>query len=455
MHRIVLVSGVLAALCTLPRTGVAQDPAFPPRTELPSGDTLTLSLADAQRLALERNPAFLAERQEAEIARGGLRQARVYNFNPELAFEAPGATTGIGMGEYEASLTQEIAWAGQRGLRIRAARLGLDRAESGVRNAARQTLAEVSDAYYTALTAQRRLAVTQEVAGLNQRLLDATRIQLREGEISVLEANLAEIEVGRARARVLTAEREATSARLELQRLTGIGPDQVVRVDEKVPDVPPLSTLDADSLVALALVRRPDLAARSRAVEQSRALTSLARREAIPNLRIGVLVEREAIGATPGLAGPLETTAYESPRIGLAVSLPVPLWNRNQGLIAERQGLAEQATLARQATELEVRTQVADALRAYRTATEEIRIFAEDVLEPARQNQDLLGTAYRAGKIDLATLLLLRNQLLDAEFGYWDAWLAERRALVELQAATATLGSDILSSDTLESSNDR
>lgn len=454
MHRIILVSGVLAALCTLPRTGVAQDPDFPPRAELPAGDTLTLTLADAQRLALEQNPAFLADRQETEIARGGLRQARVYNFNPELAFEAPGASTGVGMGEYEASLTQEIAWAGQRGLRIRAARFGLNRAESAVRNAARQTLAAVSDAYYTALAAQRRLAVTQELAGLNQRLLEATRIQLREGEISVLEANLAKIEVGRARARVLAAEREATSARLELQRLTGIGPDQGVRMDATVPDVPPLSTLDADSLVALALARRPDLAARTRGVEQSRALTSLARREAIPNLRIGVLVEREAIAASPGIGGPADPIAFGSPRIGVAVSLPVPLWNRNQGLVAERQALTEQATLAREATELEIRTQVTDALRAYRTATEEARIFAEAVLEPAHQNQMLLETAYRAGKIDLATLLLLRNQLLDAEFGYWDAWLAERRALVSLRAATMTLGGDVLS-DNLEDSNER
>jgi outer membrane protein TolC len=63
-------------------------------------------------------------------------------------------------------------------------------------------------------------------------------------------------------------------------------------------------------------------------------------------------------------------------------------------------------------------------------------------LQPARANQDLLETAYRAGKVNLSTLLLLRNQLLDAELGYWDAWLARRTALIALQAATATLAPD-------------
>jgi cobalt-zinc-cadmium efflux system outer membrane protein len=406
---------------------------------VPIGDTLTLSIGEAQSLALRQNPSLLADRQETEIARGQLRQARLYNFNPELAFEAPGVGTAGALGEYEARLTQEVEWAGQRGLRIRAAGVGLDQSEALVRDAARQTLSNVSGAFYEALAAQQRLGVVREILGLNQQLLAATRTQLREGEISALEANLAEIEAGRSRARVLAAERELTSARLELQRLVGIAPAQTVRLAEAVPAAPTVTSLDPDSLIRIALERRPDLAARTRAVEQSQALKRLAAREAIPNLSIGVFAERQALGvlSTPG--APSGATLYESPRVGLALSLPLPLWNRNQGLTAERQARVEQAGLARRATELAVRTQVTDAYRAYRSATEEVQTFERDVLQPARENQRLLDTAFRAGKVGLPTLILLRNQLLDAELGYLDAALAQRRALVGLQAATATL----------------
>lgn len=428
------VVAVLLVLCGASPAD-AQDVTPGGRAPTSVRDTLILSFAEARRLVLEQNPAFLADRQDAEIARGELGAARVYDFNPELEFESTGAGTAGAIGEYEARLTQEVEWAGQRGLRTEAAELGLDRARYRVRDAARAALAEASTAYYAALAAERRREVAEEVLGLNRRLLDATRTQLREGEISALEANLVEIEFGRARARVLTALREATSARLALKRRIGVVPEQPIRLVEALPDTPDPSSLDRDALVALAIAERPDLAAWRAAVDQFRALHRLAGREAIPNLRIGVLVEREAVGAAAASSG----RVADQTRIGFGLSFPIPLWDRNQGVRAQREAQVDQAALTREATELAIRTQVTDAYRSYLAASEEARVFQEDVLEPSRQNQALLELAYRAGKIDLPTLLLLRNQLLEAELGYWDAWFARREAWVELEAAIASL----------------
>ena len=399
----------------------------PPTAGAPS-DTLTLSLRDAQRLAVRQNPSFLAARQETAIAGGDLRQARAYRFNPDLALLAPGAGSGGTASPYELTLTQEVEWAGQRSLRIDAAQLGVTRASASVSNAARLTLADATTAYYRALAAARRLQLAEEALALTGRLMDAVRTQLREGEISALEANLAEIENGRARGRVLTARREATSAELDLKQSIGLEPNVEVRLTADSAAVPAVVALDVDSLVALALRRRPDFAARGASVREAATLTSLARREAIPNLRIGAVGERERDGG--------------SARIGLAVGLGLPLLNRNQGLISRRQAESVQARLEARATELAVRTEVTDAVRAYRTATEEVGVFEASVLNPARQNTALLEAAYRAGKIPLPSLLLLRNQLLDAELNYWDAWLARRESLVRLDAATAALSLD-------------
>lgn len=439
-----LVLGATALLLAGTRAAGAQVPVSASIADLAQDDTLVLSLAEAQRLALSRSPTFLADRQEYDIARGQLTQARVYNLNPELEFEAPGAGTAGGLGEYEVRLSQEVEWAGQRGLRIRAASHGVSRAESAVRDAARRTLADASTAFYAALSAQRRLEVVRELSRLNDQLLGATRIQAREGEISAMEANLAEIEAGRARAQVLAARREATSAILELQRLTGLPPDQMLHLQDSVPPAPDAAALDPDSLIALALARRPDYAAATRGVDQLETLTRLARREAIPDLRLGIIAERtERPPVAGGTGAPAVGSGHESPRIGLAVSVPVPLFDRNQGLIAQRAAQTDQARLSRAATELAVRTEVADAYRAYLAAIEEAAVYERDVLQPARTNQQLLEIAYRAGKVGLPTLVLLRNQLLDAELGYWEAWLAARRALVALQASTATMVSDL------------
>lgn len=397
------------------------------------GDTLTLSITDVQRLAIRQNPSFLARRQETAIAEGALRQARAYQFNPELALQSVGGSVGGSNRPFELVLTEEVEWAGQRGLRIGAARMGHSRASAEVQDAGRLTLAAASAGFYRALAAERRLSVARDALVLTDRLIAAVRTQLAEGEVSTLEANLAEIEAGRARGRVLTARREETSASLELKQILGLMPDRPIRLAADAGGVPialgdepiPPPVLDEDAMVALALARRPDLMAIVAAVGEFEALTALARRSAFPNLRLGAAMER---GELDG-----------SPRIGPAIGLSLPLFNRNQGLVDQRLALTAQARLDQRATALRIRADVVEAVRAYRTASEEAALYESSVVRPARANIALLEIAYREGKIDLPTLLLLRNQLLDAEFGYWDAWLAQREALVRLEAATGAL----------------
>ena len=420
-YRVATVGVAAGLLLLFPDANAAAQQDVAPQ----AADSIVLSLEDARRLALSQNPAFLADAQMREIARGMVRQARTYRFNPEVEAEMPSATEP-GAAVYQAQVSQELEVAGQWGLRINAAEQGFDRAVALVDDAARTAVADASIAFYAALADRRRLVVAEEILRLNEQLLDAVRIQVREGEISRLEGNLAQVEVGRAQARVLAARRAAVQTELALKGVLGIAPESRVRlVDAQVLTTPSAEALLPDSLLAVAMQRRPDLYAGAALLRESETLTRLARREAVPNLRIGALLERE--------------TVTGEPRVGFRLALPLPLWNRNQGLVAERQAEAMRARLELSAVELQVRTDVMSAYRSYLTAVDEARIYETSVLEPARENQQLLDTAFRAGKLDLPSLLLLRNQLLDAELGYWDAWLALRRADVELQAATGTI----------------
>lgn len=404
------------------------------------GDSLRLTLSDVRRLALAQNPSLLARRQDSVIARGGLQQARLLRFNPDFSAVAPGPGIGGSRNTTEFMLMQELEVAGQRGLRVDAARFGVTRAGATVANATRVTLADASIAFYRALSAKRRLEVTEEVLRLTERLIEAVRTQLREGEISTLESNLAEIEVGRARARVLSAQRESSNTALELGRLIGIEPGVPLRLDDpaaSLPDStragnPPLvmsatagRILNADSLTTLALARRPDLAATVSAVRETEALVGLARREVLPNLRFGVLLERNQ--------------GENRTRVGPALGLSLPFLNRSQGLVTQRRAEARQALFLRDAARLQVRTDIEASVRALQAADAEVAVFESSVRQPARANRALLEAAFRAGKIALPTLLLLRNQLLDAELGYWQAWLARQEAATLLDAASGAL----------------
>lgn len=395
-----------------------------------SPDTIELTLAEAQRLARNQNPTLLAERLATGVARGELRQARAFAPNPELEFQPdvefdrqPGLRARGTVSHYELGLTQEIEWAGQRGLRIRAAEHELDRARQTVSDAERTTHAEVTGAYYEAYAARRQLDVTRDLLQSNERLLEAVHAQLLEGGLSGLEVSLAEIEVGRARGRLLASMRESQAADIALKRLAGLTPEQPIQLSDQLPSVPEPESVSRESLLQLALERRPDLAAREAAVREAEALRALAGRETIPNVRISALAARSTDGGKPWF--------------GVAFALPVPLWNWNRGEVAARAAVVDRAGLERQATELAVRAQVEEAYGAYLSAAEEERVYQTTVLQPAGETQQRLEIAFRAGKLNLSAVLLLRNQLLEAETGYWEAWLARRQALARLEGATA------------------
>ena len=118
------------------------------------------------------------------------------------------------------------------------------------------------------------------------------------------------------------------------------------------------------------------------------------------------------------------------------VGLSLPIFNRNQGEAEARRAGVSQARLESLALVADVKAEVSSELAAYQAAAEQVEILETTVLIPARQNRQLLETAYREGKVGLSVLLLIRNQVIDAELEYWEAWLAEREALANLREAT-------------------
>ncbi|MBK6495527.1 MAG: TolC family protein [Gemmatimonadetes bacterium] len=157
-------------------------------------DTIVLTLREAGRLALEREPGLQADRQGAAIARGEYRQSRLDGLNPAIDFQQYETGALGGTQAYTVGLSLELPWAGQRGLRIAAARAGMERANATTADAVRLAEATVSLAFFGAVAAERRLQLAEQMAAASQRFFDLTRIQLREGEISALEANLTDIE---------------------------------------------------------------------------------------------------------------------------------------------------------------------------------------------------------------------------------------------------------------------
>jgi cobalt-zinc-cadmium efflux system outer membrane protein len=320
-----------------------------------------------------------------------------------------------------------------------AARAGVARARAGVADATRLTIGDVDRTFYRLVSATRRTELADEVFALNQRVTDVASRQLAAGEISKLDYNLAVVELGRSRALALATRRERAQVATEFGRLLGVPlgtlPVPVIDSTQHPPpadsarviphDVLPVldqaQLLNVDSLTMRALAMRPDLQAQSAAVQEANAEASLARREGLPNLIARVASEPRGSG----------TGHVIRPGVGITL----PFFNRNQGDAESRRAAARQAVLARDALVSRVRADIASTVAIYQSAAAEVEVLESTVLAPARQNRQLLETAYREGKVGLPVLLLIRNQVIDAELDYWTAWLAEREALSNLDEA--------------------
>ena len=402
-----------------------------------TSDTLRLTLTEARALASRANPDLRAARFGIGVARGQLRQASVLLPNPTFDVLTRGEGPELGF-------TQEIEIAGQRAARRRAARAGMLRTGAGVTDVARLTIADVDRGFFRLVAAHRRAALADEVLSLNERLAGFAERQLAAGGISRFEFNLATVEFGRSRARALAARRELESTASEFRELLGLSPavELIAVTDEAPAPAVPTSAatiadssgqrrrapgsasdivaLNVDSLTTLALARRPDLAERNAAIAEANAEVSVARRDAFPNL--AARAASEQIG----------TERQLRPGIGLTI----PFFNLNRGEIAARRSAAAQAVVEREAVALRIRTEVARAVRSYEMAAAEAAVLENTVLATARENRRLLEIAYQEGKVGLPVLLLIRNQVIDAELEFWDAWLAQREARAALAAAT-------------------
>ena len=375
----------------------------------------SLTLDEAVRLAREHNPDLLAARQELEIARGRLVRAQYPNqFNPELGGSGarrnfagrPGGST-----DFDVTLSQELEVGGQRGKRIEEATRNLAKVTQQINNTERLTLTQVKDAFYRSLYLKRRLDLFREVEALNRRLRDTAASRFQAGDIPKMEANVAEVRFGQARKDAIVAARDYHNALRELERLLGLEPTGQHAPAGQLTVEP--QTFQPDQLLQLALEHRPDLQAAKLEQQRVEAEIALTRRLILPNPTLQGFYREEEGGETI---------------TGAALSFPLPLFDRKQAELTQLAGRQTQARHERESAELSVRQEVRDAFRSYEAAKETVAVFEQAVLERATENFRLMETAYREGKIDLLQVVVVQNDLVNAQSSYvdslWDYWQA-------------------------------
>lgn len=384
-----------------------------------AGAPLTLDRALALALAEARHPELSAAQEEilareAELGQAALRPNPTLDLELEN-FAGSGEFSGADGIETTLLLTQPIELGGKRERRRQSAEIALERSRAEQEIARSDLTARTADRFLAVLAAQKRLLLTQSQVDLARRSLAAVEDRVAAGQAPATEIHRARLAVIELELEISREEGELAAARLELAGLLGVDVDACVVAGE-------LSPLPAPPLLE-------DLAAElteSPGQRQKQLLIEERRRE---------LALEQALG-TPDLNLSLGGRYFNEDNDGALIagfSLPLPLFDRNQGKIAAAGHRRNQAQAEAESSLQAARAALARAWQQLENARKRAAILDDQLLPTAEAAFAAAEYGYRAGKFPLFDVLDAQRTLIDLRQRRLAALIDDRQARIEIE----------------------
>jgi cobalt-zinc-cadmium efflux system outer membrane protein len=374
-----------------------------------------VSLDDALRLAARQSPTVRAKEAEVQSSKAAETTAGLRP-NPTGSFAAEQFGAGADT-QYTVAIGQPIELGGKRQRRIDAAQAATRVTGYQLEDVRRQTVLSVQTAFNSALVARAALALAEE----NLKTLDETerlqRLRVDKGDLAPLE--LTRIEVQR-----FAFERDAADARAALETAKtalrtatgadGLAPAFDVDGTLEFRDV----VLEREVLVQQAVASRPDLRAAETDQTRAKADHALARANAWWDITPQIEYQR---------IGPDNT-------IGFGISLPLRIFDRNQGEIARTRSEIERVAAVRRTAELQVLNDVNTDFTVYHTQRARVLMLRDTYLPKAQNARDIVEYAYRRGGQSLLDFLDAQRSYRETALAYLQALGAYWGSIYQLEA---------------------
>ena len=391
---------------------------------LTPADAAPLTLEDAYRIAESANPALRSARASLSAAEGQLAESRapLWN-NPGLSLESSRSRVPAAPGEsfstWRAGVSQTFEIAGQQGYRREAAQADIAGLEATIAHIRAALRAEVEHSFVQVLALQERATIEQDTVALVEQAAETVRKRREAGQVSRLDSNLARVEADRARNQLVQLDEQLTVARAQLAALLQLPPTELPVVAGELERRAPYGL---DELLE-ASSRRPQLVALARREDAARSRLAFERSARYPDVTVGIFTGRD---------GPSDLRENV---VGLGVSLPLPLFRRNQAAIGRATTELTQVEIERRAVQRDVAAEVrAQWLRVGQLESRAQRL-RDSVLATLEENRRLSQTALREGEIGIAELLLVNRQVAETRRELLEAQAELRRARIALERA--------------------
>jgi cobalt-zinc-cadmium efflux system outer membrane protein len=425
--RSLLVAVVVAALPGVASTAFGQDPgegfasdrvavpqAVPAALLAPepiAASPATYSLDDLVQAALEHNPRLAQAAISVDAARGRALQAGLYP-NPTVSavFDELGDRQGRGGVNTIPLVSQEIVTGGKLTLSRAVAEREVDQATLALAARRAELLAAVRAAYFDVLTLQQRVEILGNLRTLTQKSVEQTQKLVEAKQATRLDVVQLEVEAERIRAEAEAVEQELPAAFRRLAAVVGAKdlPQKPLSNsgDRVVPDY------DLDGVRRYVLSVHPEVRSAQAGVERAKLAWLRAKAESTPNVTVS--------------GGYVRQNQNKSNDFTVGVSLPVPVWNRNEGNIAAAQAQLAEASRDVQRVENDLTERVATAYRDYAASSKR----AERLAEVRKKADEALGLIAGEKNFNFTTVqrLVAQQAVTQATAEYvkarGDAWKA-------------------------------
>ncbi len=403
----------------------------PPTEAEETGIPSRMTLEDAIRLAIGRNPSLAAARNEIQALEGD-EIAAGKRLNPSVSLQAEDFRISTNPGPFfktqEISLRfdYEIERAGRRQLRTVMARQALESQRRAYQDRVRLLKLEVERAFSRAVLAKSNLEASRSLLEETDRMISLNRVRFEQGEISALELNRIEVEKLRFQDDLFQADlmlRNAKSSLLALLNAPDLSRDMDVagtlQISGKAsePGLPPHAPLA--ELLRSAFERRPDLASRLEEKRRADTGTQLQRALRSPNITVGGGYKRNLIDNS----------------LVLGVTIPLKIFNRNEGEIVRAEAEQMRAVNVAAAVQKEIELEVQQAYNAAEVNRQRVEYIGTQYLKKAEEASRVTLSSYNLGGATLLDYLDVQRAYRDTLRIYNQALFDERISLYELASS--------------------
>ena len=369
-----------------------------------------LTLQQVLQLVLQNNPELSAFSRETAAHEGTKLQAGLFN-NPEFSIEAEDINSSNSAIQKFTTfrISQLIELGGKRPARVSVATLGQEVADQAYAAKRLEIIARTASAFIDVLENQAQVSVMDDTLHLVKVAMETVVKRVEAGKAPPMEAIRSKVALSTAGIELEQARRGLSAARTKLALLWGETAPRFRQVLGKLESFVELPEFDQ-------LVKRLEV---NPVVQQS--LKNVAQREA--------MVELEKAKKIPDITVDAGIRRYLGMDVTTAVvgmSIPIPIFNRNQGNELEARQRLNKAMDERMSVELQLRTEFTRNYENLLAARNEIRVLHDEVLPGAQNAFEITNRGYQLGKFSFL-------EMLDAQRAFFQSRILYVRALANYQ----------------------